>query len=50
MKKYKVIRNYVDKYTKEMRYAGDVVELTLERAKELGKDGYIDTRGEKKTK
>lgn len=46
MKKYKVIKDYVDKYTKEDRYIGDELELTDERAKEL--EGYVEKVKEKK--
>ena len=46
MKKYKVIKPYVDKYTGEDRYTGDEVELTAARAKELKE--YVQEAKEKK--
>ena len=49
MKKYKVIKNFVDKYTKESCYTGDVLELTPERAEEL--EGYVEeVKGKKNGK
>lgn len=56
MKKYKVIKPYVDKHTLEMHERGDVVELDDARAKELtdvveelkAKDGGKDAKGSKK--
>ena len=46
MKKYKVVKAYVDKYTGADRYTGDVIELDPARAKEL-KD-YVQEVKEKK--
>lgn len=46
MKKYKVIKPYVDKYTKEDRYIGQELELTTDRAKEL--EEYVKEVKEKK--
>ena len=46
MKKYKVVKPYVDKYTHEDRYTGDVIELTAARAKELKE--YVKEVKEKK--
>ena len=42
MAKYKVIKDYVDRITKEDRYAGMSVELTEARAEELEAAGYIE--------
>lgn len=35
MKKYKVIKDYVDKYTLDYHYKGTIVELTDKRASDL---------------
>jgi hypothetical protein len=40
--KYKVIKEYADRITKEYRAVGDVVELTDERADELKAGGYVE--------
>lgn len=57
MKKYKVIKPYVDKLTLEMHERGEVVELDDGRAKELtdvveelkpANDGGKDAKGSKK--
>ena len=39
MKKYEVIKTYSDKYTGDFHPAGEIVELTEARAKELS--GYV---------
>lgn len=42
--KYKVIKEYSDRITKEYRAVGDVVELTDERAEELKAGGYVEEK------
>ena len=50
MKKYVVINDFVDKYTKELRYKGNKLELEDARAKELTEGGYIEKAKEPKKK
>ena len=45
MKKYKVIKRYVDKYDKEIHYTGETVALEATRAAEL--KGYVKEVKEK---
>lgn len=40
--KVKVVKRFVDRITKEMRYAGKEYEYSDERAKELADGGYVD--------
>lgn len=48
MKKYVVINDFVDKYTKELCCKGEILELEDKRAKELS--GYIEKAKEDKDK
>jgi len=48
MKKYKVIKEYVDKYTLDLHYRGSTVELTPSRAFDLA--DYVEEIKETKKK
>lgn len=46
--KVKVVKRYVDRYTKKKCEVGSVLEYEHKRAEELKKGGYVELHEEKK--